>query len=182
MSFRKYLAALAAIVLFGVSAVADATTMLFLSREELVNRSDLVARVRVGKAVTTESEDGRGLVTRTELDVVQLLKGKPDGRVVVQQFGGTNQGKTQKVLGDGALKPGEDAVVFLRRDEKGKLYFTALALSVYHVDAKGMAERKLDGVELVRYVGKKMEPSGHVERPEPVESLMTDVVRLAGGK
>lgn len=182
MSFRKYLAVLAAIVLLGVSAVADATTMLFLSREELVNRSDLVVRVRVGKAVTAESEDGRGLVTRTELDVVQLLKGKVEGRVVVQQFGGTHRDKTQKVLGDATLKAGEDAVVFLRRDDKGKMYFTALALSVYHVDAKGMARRELDGVELVRYVGKKLEPSGHVERPEPVESLMTDVVRLAGGK
>jgi len=182
MRFRKYLAVLAAIVLLGVSAVADATTMLFLSREELVNRSDFVARVRVGKAETAESEDGRGLVTRTELEIVQLLKGKAEGRVVVQQLGGTYRGKTQKVLGDGALKSGEDAVVFLRRDDKGKMYFTALALSVYHVDAKGMAERKLDGVELVRYEGKKLAPSGHVERPESVESLMTDVVRLAGGK
>lgn len=182
MSFRKLLAVLAAIVLLGVSAAADATTMLFLSREELVKRSDLVVRVRVGKAVTTESEDGRALVTRTELDVVQLLKGKADGRVVVQQRGGTYRGKTQKVLGDAALKPGEDAVVFLRRDEEGKVYFTALALSVYHVDAKGTARRELDGLELARYNGGKLEPSGHVERPEPVESLMTDIVRLAGGK
>jgi len=181
MSFRKFLAVLSAVVLFGVSAVADATTMLFLTREELTQRSDLVARVRVGKATTARSEDGKAIVTRTELEIVTLLKGKPSGPIVVQQFGGTYDGKTQKVLGDGVLRRGEDAVVFLKNDDKGKTYLTALALSVYHVDTKGMVRRELDGVEFVRYEDGKLAPDQRKEQAETVEALMTDVVRLAGG-
>jgi hypothetical protein len=183
MSLRHIFAALAAaLLLIGVSAAASATTMLLLTREELVQRSDVIARVRVGRATTGESEDGRAIVTRTELEVTQLLKGKVSGRIVIQQFGGNHNGKTQKVLGDGALRPGEDAVVFMRQDDKGKSYLTALSLSVYHIDEKGMARRELEGASLMRYDGKELRPVVHDEKPEPVEALMTDVVRLAGGK
>jgi hypothetical protein len=156
--------------------------MLLLTREELVERSEIVARVRVGKAAAGESEDGRAIVTRTEVEVTQMLKGKAPARLVVQQIGGTFNGKTQKVVGDGALRSGEDAVVFLRRDEKGTAYLTALSLSVYHVDGKGMARREIDGATLMRREGDKLLPAALAEDPEPVEKLMTDVVRIAGGK
>jgi len=182
MSFKKWLAVLAALFLFGLSAAADATMMVFLSREDLVRRSDVVARVRVGKAVSVLSEDGRSIVTRTEITVTQLLKGKAEERVVVAQVGGTWNGKTQKILGDGSLRPGEDAVVFLRRGDKGNHHFTALSLSVYHVDAKGVAKREVEGVSFMQYDAGKLVPSVHIEAPEAVESLMTDIVRLAGGK
>lgn len=182
MSCKKILAALAALVVLGAGAVADATTMLLLSREELVGRSEIVARVRVGKAVTGPSEDGRAIVTRTEIEVTQLLKGKAPARLTVQQIGGSYGGKTQKVLGDAALKPGEDAVVFLRRDDKGTAYLTALSLAVYHVDGKGMARRELEGATLMRREGDQLQPAAPAEEPEPVEKLMTDVVRIAGGK
>ncbi|UQA55731.1 hypothetical protein [Polyangium aurulentum] len=182
MRFKKILAMLAALVVLGAGAVADATTMLLLTREQLVERSEVVARVRVGKAVTGESEDRRAIVTRTEIQVTQLLKGKAPERLVIQQIGGSHNGKTQKILGDAALRPGEDAVVFLRRDDKGTAYLTALSLSVYHVDATGMARRELSGATLMRREGDKLEPTPVAEEPEPVEKLMTDIVRIAGGK
>jgi hypothetical protein len=182
MCFKKLLAMLAALVVLGAGAVADATTMLLLTREQLVERSEIVARVRVGKAVTAESEDRRAIVTRIEIQVTQLLKGKAPESLVIQQIGGSYNGKTQKVLGDASLRPGEDAVVFLRRDEKGTAYLTALSLSVYHVDANGMARRALEGATLMRREGDKLELTALAEQPEPVEKLMTDVVRIAGRK
>jgi len=121
-------------VVGGVSAVADATTALLLTRDELVQRSAVVARVTVGKAVSSESSDGAAIVTRTELAVTQLLKGKAGSTLVVEQFGGTFKGKTQVVMGDAKLSPGEDAVVFLRGDGGGTAYLTALGQSVYHVE------------------------------------------------
>lgn len=182
MGFKNFLvmAMLAGATAF--SSIADATMMLFLSREELTQRSDVVARVRVGKANVSESEDGRSLVTRTELVVTKALKGKVEGPLVVQQLGGTLRGKTQKILGDGQLQLGEDALVFLRRDEKGKTYFTALALSVYHVDDRGIARRYLEDVVFAKYENGKAQQIKHIEAPESVESIMTDVVRLSGGK
>ncbi|KYF64081.1 hypothetical protein BE11_49450 [Sorangium cellulosum] len=170
-----------------IGATADATTAVLLSREDLVRRSATIARVSVGQSTTTASDDGKSIVTRTELKVTQPLKGGgADGAakvIVLEQIGGTYNGKTQRLVGDARLSPGEDAIVFLRPGDKGRWHLTALALSVYHVDAKGMARRSLEGLQLVRRNGGALVP---VHAPgddvEPVESLMTDVVRIAGGK
>lgn len=182
MRFKTILIMALSALFLALSALAQATTMLFLTREELTIRSDVVARVRVGKATVSESDDGKMIVTRTELQVTKLLKGKVDGLLVVQQLGGTLRGKTQKIVGDGQLRQGEDAVVFLRRDEKGKTYLTALALSVYHVDDRGIARRYVDDMVFMKYEDGKAKRIAPVEIPEPIESVMTDIVRYAGGK
>lgn len=181
MKRKKFLIIVATIVLLGLSVFAQATTMFFLTREELTLRSDIVARVRVGKATVLDSEDGKRILTRTDLTVTKLLKGKVEGPLVVQQWGGTLRGKTQTIAGDGRLRAGEDALVFLRRDDTGKTYLTALALSVYHVDDQGMARRYLDEMVFVKYEDGKARRIVPAEMPESIESVMTDVVRLAGG-
>ncbi|WP_437279259.1 hypothetical protein WME90_01505 [Sorangium sp. So ce375] len=187
-SSKAVLALSAALALLGVVAPADATTAVLLSREELVRQSATIARVIVGRSYTTESDDGNSIVTRTELTVTQPLKGgevnKGGSKVILlEQIGGTYNGKTQRVLGDAKLSPGEDAVVFLRSGDKGRWHLTALSLSAYHVDTKGMARRSLEGLHLVRRTGAALVPvQAPAEDVEPIESLMTDVVRIAGGK
>ncbi|WP_437743821.1 hypothetical protein WME73_01650 [Sorangium sp. So ce302] len=185
---KAVLALSAALALLGIGAPADATTAVLLSREELVRQSATIARVSVGRSYTTESDDGKSIVTRTELTITQPLKGGAADKggskmIVLEQMGGTYNGKTQRLLGDAKLSPGEDAVVFLRSGDKGRWHLTALALSAYHVDKKGMARRILDGLHLVRRTGAALVPvEVPVEEVEPIESLMTDVVRIAGGK
>jgi hypothetical protein len=177
--FARWLAALAAAIVVGASAPAGATTAVLLTRAELVQRSAVVARVTAGKATVTRSDDGASIVTRTELAVTRRLKGEPAARIVLEQLGGTYRGKTQRILGDAALAPGEDAVVFLRPGKGGRFHLVALAMSAYHVDAA----RDLRGMTLVRREGDRIEPvAAPVEAPEPVERLMADVVRIAGGE
>ena len=180
--FKAVAGALVVAAISGVSAMADATTALFLSREDLVRISDIVVRVKVGKAVTGESDDKTKLVTRTDIEVTQFLKGSGTSHLVVQQIGGTYNGKTQRLLGDAQLAPGEDAIVFLKRGDKGLNYFSVLAQSVYHVDDKGMARRNMNGLTLMKRSGDKMLPITITEQAETVESLMTDIKRLSGGK
>ena len=180
---RAVLAVVAAFALVALPLLAQATTVLLLTREELVSRSDLVARVRVGRAVSGESDDGTAIMTRTELTVTQSLKGSMPTTLMLEQLGGTYRGKTQRVPGDAILKPGEDAVVFMKKGDGGRVYLTAMALSVYHVDDKGLASRDLRDLALVKRQGGKIR---HVDapkdRPLPVNQLMSDVVRIAGGK
>lgn len=180
---RAVSAWLLALALVALPLLAHATTVVLLTREELVTRSDLVARVRVGRAVTGESDDGSAIVTRTELTVTQSLKGSAPSTLLLQQIGGTHRGKTQRVLGDAVLKPGDDAVLFLKKGDGGKVHLTALALSAYHVDDKGMARRDLKDLTFVKREGgriRHVEPAKEV--PVPVDQLMADVVRIAGGK
>lgn len=166
----------------GVSTMADATMSLFLTREDLVRISDLVVRAKVGKAVYGETDDKATIITRTNIEVTQFLKGTGSRQLTIEQFGGKLNGKTQRVLGDAKLSPGEDAIIFLRRGDKGMEHFSILAQSVYHVDDKGMARRFLDGLTLVKRINDKMQPIAVVEQAETVESLMTDIKRLSGGK
>ena len=183
-SFKAILVTLVLAFAGAVSSVADATTVLLLSREELVERSTLVARVTVGKAVTSESDDGASIVTRTEVTVKQVLKGESTSATyVVEQIGGTFAGKTQRVLGDALLVPGQDAVLFLKAGQKGRVHLTALALSAYRVHDKGMLTRDLKGLTLMQKVNGKIQPApAPSEAAETVEHLMTDVARIAGGK
>jgi hypothetical protein len=179
--FKAIAGALIVAAVSGVSAMADATTALFLGRDDLVRISDIIVRVKVGKAVMGESDDKTSFITRTDIEVTQFLKGSGSSRITVEQFGGKVNGKTQRILGDAQLVPGEDAVVFLKRGEKGVNYFTVLAQSVYHVDNKGMAKRTLDGLTLFKRADGKLQPVVVVEEAETVESLMTDIKRLSGG-
>ena len=180
--YRVILVVLAALILGGVSATANATISLFIPREQLVQQSAVIARVTVGKAVTTESDDGTAIVTRTEVEVKQLLKGSSQSKLIVEQIGGTYNGKTQHLLGDAYLRPGEDAVVFLVPGDAGRMNYAGLSFSVYHVDEKGMARRDLDGLTIVKRADGKLQQITHREVAEPVEQLMTDIVRLMGGK
>jgi hypothetical protein len=181
-SVRAPVALVAAIVVGGLCQTADATTALLLSREELTQRSTTIGRVTVGRATTRESDDGTSIVTRTELTFTQCLKGACGKTAVVEQVGGTLNGKTQRLLGDGRLQPGEDAVVFLTAGQgrdAGMSFLTALALSVYHVDQQGLAQRDLEGLGLMRRRDGRLEHADVDEKPEPVEKLMTDLARLA---
>jgi len=180
---RALVAFLVAAVVCGICAVADATTVIFLSRQDLVAKSNLVARVTVGEAVTSESDDGTMIVTRTTLGVTQLLKGEGGGdKLQLEQIGGTYKGKTQKISGDAVLVPGEDAVLFLKTGEGGRVYLTALALAAYHVDGKGMVHRDLSGLSLMKRENGRIVPTGATEPPETVDHLMNDVIQIAGGK
>lgn len=180
---RALLGWLVVLVLIAPALVAHATTVLLLTRDELVSRSDAVARVRVGASQVRESDDGSAILTRTELTLTQPLKGSLPSTVVLEQIGGTYRGKTQRVLGDAQLKSGEDLVVFLKKGDGDRVYLTALALSVYHVDAKGMARRDLKDLSLAKRERGRIRPAEPPkELPEPVDQLMADVIRIAGGK
>lgn len=179
--FKALAGALIVAAVSGVSAMADATTALFLSREDLVRISDIIVRVKVGKAATGESGEKKTIVTRTEMEVTQFLKGSGESRLMVEQFGGKYNGKTYHLVGDAHLSPGEDAIVFLKKGDKGFAHFSVLSQSVYHVDDHGMARRNLEGLTLLSRPGDK-QPAVVVEKAETVESLMTDIKRLAGGK
>jgi hypothetical protein len=158
------------LVTLAASSPAGATTAVLLAREELLVRSDAAARVTVGKAVSGLSEDGTRIVTRTELAVTRTLRGEPAAQLVVEQIGGTFSGKTQRIAGDAELTPGEDAIVFLRQGAEGRWHFTALSMSVYHIDKNGMASRDLRGISLMRREGDRLVPiPAPAEAPEPTD-------------
>lgn len=98
-------------------------------------RSSAVVEARVESVTTERGRDG-SLQTRNTLKVESWLAGSGPDRLDVLQFGGTWEGREQRLVGDFRLRPGERAVLFLR-GEGDERHATLLAWSVFHVEGKG---------------------------------------------
>lgn len=133
MTIARFAAAAALVCSLALSpAAADATVMVRLSRETQVAQSDLVVRVTALSATTRWNEDGTRPLTLTRLAVREYLKGSGPTELTLRQFGGTVDGETMSVPGDGHLRAGAEYVVFLRQGI-GVVYLTAMAQSVYAI-------------------------------------------------
>jgi hypothetical protein len=114
---------------------ATATVMRYLSLAEHIELSDLVVRARIGQARTFVGENDLPF-TDTELEVLEVFKGEvpKDGRLFVRQMKGEVDGLYRAVPGDAQFLPSEEVVLFLRAEEGGVAYLTALGQSKYRVD------------------------------------------------
>ena len=145
---RMLVAALALVV----SASALASTVLALSVEEMTRRSDVVVRAQV-VSQSSRREKGR-LYTFTTLEVRETWKGRPEETIVVRQLGGVEGELATYVAGDARLEPGEEVVVFLRRNPAGEpvYHFVGLAQAKFRIerrDGTPVARRELGGLAVV---------------------------------
>lgn len=96
---------------------ATATTLAWLSLEQLAAGSDAVARVRI---VSTESRwEGGSIWTLAAAAVVESMKGDLPGEIVIRVPGGRAGHLISTVEGTPKFHPGDDAVVFLERTRAG---------------------------------------------------------------
>lgn len=182
-SCRRLVSALVvACALMAAPMAARATVMVKLAQEELITQSDLVVRVVAGAQTTRWNEDETRILTLTRLSVREYLKGTGPTELTLRQFGGTLQGMTLRVPGDGHLRPGEEAVVFLRRGV-GVVYLTAMAQAVFEVvpTARGpVVRRDLHDVEFVAPDTRgALVPSGAPAEPDQDLVRFTEAVRAA---
>lgn len=155
---------------------AQATVVLPLSLEDLAERSDVVAHVRVGAVHLVSTAEAPFRVT--ELEVVEVFAGgaRPGDVLELWQRGDGHV----IVVGDPWLQGGEEGLVFLRRVE-GRIYLTALAQSWWRFEGSGqgrVARRDLSQLEVV-------ETDPPVTMPPsaaPWETLRRLVVRACAGR
>jgi hypothetical protein len=133
---------------------ASAAVVVPLSREALVQGSDLVVRAAVVGRKSAWSADGTRILTWTTLRVEEYLKGSGATEITLRQYGGEVGGVTSEVAGDARLTPGDRAVLFLRRGD-GVVFLSALAQAAYRITAKAdgvaMVERDLSGLAFARW-------------------------------
>lgn len=165
---------------------AQATVVVELTRQQLVDRSDLVVRATVVSQASAWSEDHTRMLTRTQLRVEESYKGQGFGELTLQQLGGAVDGVESHIAGDGVLQQGHQYVLFLRR-QNGLVFLTALSLAVYEVEAgrgngAAMVHRDLHGLTMATWLNGQFtmrEPG--VEPEESLGHLVADVRRLATG-
>jgi len=134
------------LVLVVAGGIAHATTMLPLSLDDLVDRSDVVAHVRVGDVRIVQRADAP--FRATELVVVEAFQGARRGDVL--ELWQRGDGRVF-VVGDPMLEPGQEGLAFLRRVD-GRIYLTALAQSFWWIDrqsGEATVRRDLRSINMV---------------------------------
>ncbi len=92
---------------------ALATVVTTEAIEQLAKQAPIVVRATVKTSASQWTANKQLIVTRTELHVDEILKGKVPGTFFVQQPGGTVDGVTAAVSGTAQFSPQESVVLFL---------------------------------------------------------------------
>ena len=124
---KKFIFAAAMTAGMAFSTASQATTMVKLSTNQLVDASDTVVRGTITEVWT--EEDARGIVwTRAQLEVSEVYKGKnTKNSYVIDQMGGRFGGRETTVAGRAQFSPGEEGVFFLEQLGSGRI--TTVGLS-----------------------------------------------------
>ncbi|MBL8935314.1 MAG: matrixin family metalloprotease [Archangium sp.] len=135
---RRRLAMMATVL---VATASQATTMISLELESLIDGSDAVARVRVERTQAMWSADGSRIVTEVTLAVLDGWKGGVKQTVTVLLPGGVVGRVGQRVEGVPRLEPGSELIVFL--EARGdRFVLTGLSQGVFTVVRGTVAKQR----------------------------------------
>ncbi len=130
---------LASLTLFAGFA-AFGTTLIAVDVPALSQTAEVIVVGTVRASAPRLTKDGARIITDTEIQITEVLKGKPDATtLVVMQPGGIVGDVGQKVEGTASFAVGEEVVVFL--DRRGADRFAVTAMS----QGKFRVERSSDG-------------------------------------
>jgi len=134
---------------------------------DLATQADVVARGTVAKAEARW--EGKRIVTDVTLSVAATLKGARAAQLTFVVPGGVADGVGMVVPGAPSFAPGEDVVVFLRR-QAGAYAVVGLGQGKYHLardkDGATIATPALEGLSLVRAL-----PDGSLAPASPPKAL-----------
>ncbi len=122
-----------------LASAAFATTLLAVDVPALSRGADAIVIGTVTRSTARMTAEGGRIVTDTEIQVTQTLKGKASGTVVVMQPGGIVGDVGQRVEGVAPFRVGEEVLVFL--EARGSERFLVAGM----IQGKFRLERTSDG-------------------------------------
>jgi hypothetical protein len=138
---------LAAAIFFGVLATgASATTVVPPDFSQLVNESDYIIR-GVVKSVTSEyrattSGKGRKIITKVEVQVLEVVAGTPPTTVVLEMLGGTVGNDKMTLEGAPQFKVGDEDILFVSGNGQTICPLVAMMHGRYRVMHEAATGRK----------------------------------------
>ncbi len=125
------------------SGASNATTMVKLSTNQMVDAADAVVRGTITEVWT--EEDANGVVwTRAQLEVNQTLKGQNvKNAYVIDQMGGRFGGNETTVPGTAQFSPGEEGVFFLEQLGSGRITTVGLSQGKFTVRLDPYSREKI---------------------------------------
>ncbi len=145
-----------------------ATTVVALDPVEQAAESTAVVEAVVGASVATQDARGQGF-TDTTLHVREVLAGAAPAELAIRQMKGARPDGTRfYVIGDADLVEGTRIVAFVRADQDGSWYLTALNQSVWTVADDGSVLRSFDGLDLYENTARGVVPA--IESPQSFDT------------
>lgn len=164
-----------------LASAAMATTLLAMDVPMLTRESDLVVRGVVVRSQARWTKDQRRIMTDTEVQVSEVLKGNATEKtLVVMQPGGAVGDVGQMVHGVATFTPGDEVVLFLER-RGDRTFVVGLAQGRLVVDRSGSEPMVRGGEEELMLLDAKT----HQPVPSPIQpmslSKLRDLIRTAVG-
>jgi hypothetical protein len=119
--------------IFGFAPPTQGTSLSPLRVERLVQLSEEIVHGTVAAAESRWTPDRSSIVTETRIQVFETLKGEGGAEIVLTQLGGTVGAPRVEVPGIGAILPGQEALFFVSRDERGVRSLTGLSQGRFDV-------------------------------------------------
>jgi hypothetical protein len=142
-----------ALALVLVAPVASASQVLHQTLRDLtLGSSDIV----IGQVEGTRArwdDSRRKIITEVTVQVSQSLKGAAAERLTLTQLGGDLDGFRYAVPGNPMFRPGEEALLFVWRDAKGRAQVNGLAQGKFDITTDAATgektvQRGLDGLRV----------------------------------
>lgn len=175
MIFRPPSLRLCLIALVALAGVAQATTVIGETLEQMAAHAPLIVRGVVGQQQARWDDAGRRIHTFTEVKVVEQLKGEAPALVMVRQPGGEVGELGQRVAGVARFEPGEEVVLFLEQpaDDASVWLVRGLGAGKIRLAVSAWGERRATR-DLQGLAFWTPDPGAPEVRPvEPVEDLGT---------
>lgn len=127
----------------GLVAAALATTVDAPEFSDLVNQSDFIVRAVV-KSVTSEfaKPGSRKIITKVELEVREVIAGKPPQPLVLQMLGGKVGDEEMTLDGAPQFKVGDEDVLFVQGNGKQIFPLVAIMHGRYPVQREAATQRE----------------------------------------
>ena len=177
-------AVLGALVL---AAAASATTMRHLETRDLTLGS---SEIVIGTVVGTRSywsEDRRRIFTDVDVQVSRSLKGEASGRLTLVQLGGEVDGVRYSIPGGPLFRSGEEALLFVWRDTRGRPQVNGLAQGKFDIErdpanGKATVQRTVAGFAVRDARRLESAAPGQPAPRLPLDDLVREIQRTLSSK
>ena len=143
MPLRLFLIAVSLAVLACLPRPLSATTLMHLDTPALVRGSSGIVIGQVQDQRSYWNEERTAILTDVTVSVSDVLKGDAAGVVTLTQFGGEVGGFRYEIAGSPMFRPGEEVLLFLWRDSRGRTQVNGLGQGKFDISRDGATGERL---------------------------------------
>lgn len=134
----------AVIVSLGLWGDLRATTVVPPNFDELVNESDYIVRgvVKVSNSEFKEVPKGKQIVTKVEVDILEVIAGQPPAKVILEVLGGRVGDQEMLVEGMPRFTVGEEDIFFVSGNGRNVCPLNRMGHGRYRIEKEDQTGKK----------------------------------------